>query len=689
MKDNRTHHAHEHHHHPSPSEPKHAHPSGEHASHTGHDKHAGHTPEMFRDRFFVSLLLTLPILYFSEQLQDWFGYRAAQFPGSAWVNPVLGTILYFYGGLVFLKGALRELRARTPGMMTLIALGITAAYGYSLAVSLGLPGMPFYWELATLIDVMLLGHWLEMASVQAASRALEELSKLMPTTAHRIVGDRIEDVPVSALKEGDLILIRPGEQVPADGVVVEGASTMNEAFLTGESRPVPKEPGDEVIAGAVNGEGALKVRVTRTGEATTLSQILRLVQEAQASRSRFQALADRVAGWLFYIALTLGTLTFLVWLALGQDFNFALSLAVTVVVIACPHALGLAIPLVMVNATALAARHGILVRNREAFERAREIRFVALDKTGTLTEGRFAVRAIYTEEFSEEEVLSLAAALEAFSEHPLAQAIVEAAEGRGLPRPEVRDFQAVPGKGVEGTLEGKRYRVGRPEWAEELGLRVSEALKRGLREAEGRGESVVALMDEERVLAYFALADRIRPSAKEAVQRLKAMGLTPVMITGDAEAVAKTVAQELGIQRYHARVLPQDKARIVRELKTQGPTAFVGDGINDAPALLEADLGIAIGAGTNVAIESADLVLVESDPLDVVRALLLARATYAKMVQNLFWATGYNAIALPLAAGVAYPFGIVLSPAVGALFMSLSTVIVALNAMLLRRVRLD
>lgn len=689
MKDNRTHHAHEHHHHPSPSEPKHAHPSGEHASHTGHDKHAGHTPEMFRDRFFVSLLLTLPILYFSEQLQDWFGYRAAQFPGSAWVNPVLGTILYFYGGLVFLKGALRELRARTPGMMTLIALGITAAYGYSLAVSLGLPGMPFYWELATLIDVMLLGHWLEMASVQAASRALEELSKLMPTTAHRIVGDRIEDVPVSALKEGDLILIRPGEQVPADGVVVEGASTMNEAFLTGESRPVPKEPGDEVIAGAVNGEGALKVRVTRTGEATTLSQILRLVQEAQASRSRFQALADRVAGWLFYIALTLGTLTFLVWLALGQDFNFALSLAVTVVVIACPHALGLAIPLVMVNATALAARHGILVRNREAFERAREIRFVAFDKTGTLTEGRFAVRAIYAEEFSEEEVLSLAAALEAFSEHPLAQAIVEAAEGRGLPRPEVRDFQAVPGKGVEGTLEGKRYRVGRPEWAEELGLRVSEALKRGLREAEGREESVVALMDEERVLAYFALADRIRPSAKEAVQRLKAMGLTPVMITGDAEAVAKTVAQELGIQRYHARVLPQDKARIVRELKTQGPTAFVGDGINDAPALLEADLGIAIGAGTNVAIESADLVLVESDPLDVVRALLLARATYAKMVQNLFWATGYNAIALPLAAGVAYPFGIVLSPAVGALFMSLSTVIVALNAMLLRRVRLD
>ena len=684
MKHENPHHKHSHPH----SEPQHAHPSGGHAAHTGHDKHAGHTPEMFRDRFFVSLLLTLPILYFSEHFQDWFGYRAAQFPGSAWVNPVLGTILYFYGGLVFLKGALRELRARTPGMMTLIALGITAAYGYSLAVSLGLPGKPFYWELATLIDVMLLGHWLEMASVQAASRALEELSKLMPTTAHRILGDRIEDIPVSALKEGDLILIHPGEQVPADGVVVEGASTMNEAFLTGESRPVPKEPGDEVIAGAVNGEGALKVRVTRTGEATTLSQILRLVQEAQASRSRFQALADRVAGWLFYIALTLGTLTFLVWLALGRDFNFALSLAVTVVVIACPHALGLAIPLVTVNATALAAKNGILVRNREAFERGREIRFVALDKTGTLTEGRFAVRAVYAHETSEEEALSLAAALEALSEHPLAQAIVEAAEGKGLPRPEVRDFQAVPGKGVEGTLGGKRYRVGRPEWAEELGLKVSEPLKRGLKEAEARGESVVALMDEARVLALLALADRIRPSAKEAIRRLKAMGITPVMITGDAEAVARTVAQELGIERYHARVLPEDKARRVRELKREGPTAFVGDGINDAPALLEADLGIAIGAGTNVAIEAADLVLVESDPLDVVRALTLARATYAKMVQNLFWATGYNAIALPLAAGVAYPWGIVLSPAVGALLMSLSTVAVAVNAMLLRRAAL-
>lgn len=634
----------------------------------------------------MSLLFTLLILYFSEQLQAWLGYQAVQFPGSSWVSPILGTVLYFYGGWVFVQGARRELSARSPGMMTLIALAIIVAYAYSLGVSLGLPGMPFYWELATLIDVMLLGHWLEMASVLSASRALEELVKLMPATAHRLVGDRVEDVPISALKENDLLLIRPGEQVPADGVIVEGASSMNEAFLTGESRPVPKGVGDEVVAGAINGEGAVKVRVTRTGEATTLSQILRLVQEAQASRSRFQALADRAAAWLFYLAVVLGTLTFLVWVALLQDLTFALARAVTVLVIACPHALGLAIPLVVVNATALSAKSGILVRNREAFERARAIRFVALDKTGTLTEGRFGVRAVYTQDLEEREALRLAAALEALSEHPLAKAIVEAAQGLSLSP--VQDFRTLPGKGVEGLVEGRRLWVGRPEWGEELGLEVAEALKRGLAEAESRGESVVALMDEKRVLAYIALRDRIRPSSKEAIRRLSGMGITPVMVTGDAEAVAKTVAQELGIARYYARVLPQEKVRIVRELKALGPTAFVGDGINDAPALLEADLGVAIGAGTNVALESADLVLVKNDLLDVVRALILARATYAKMIQNLFWATGYNAFALPLAAGVAYAWGVVLSPAVGALFMSLSTVIVALNAQLLRRVRL-
>lgn len=547
--------------------------------------------------------------------------------------------------------------------------------------------MPFYWELATLLDVMLLGHWLEMASVQAAGRALEALARLLPTTAHKVVDGQTEEVPVEALREGDVVLVRPGEQVPADGVVLEGASSMNEAFLTGESRPVPKGVGDEVVAGAINGEGALKIRITRIGEATTLSQILRLVEEAQAARSRFQALADRAAGWLFYLAVALGFLAFWTWLFLGQDLAFALERAVTVLVIACPHALGLAIPLVVVNATALSAQRGILVRNREAFERAQGIRVVAFDKTGTLTEGRFGLKAVYAEGLEEPEALTLAASLEALSEHPLAEALLEAAQAQGLPLVPVQDFQAVPGKGVEGKVEGKRYRVGRPEWAEELGLKAPEALKRGLREAEGRGESVVALMDEKRVLAYFALADRIRPSAQEAIARLKAMGLVPVMITGDAEAVAQTVAKALGIERYHARVLPQDKVRLVRELKRMGPTAFVGDGINDAPALLEADLGVAIGAGTHVALESADLVLVKSDPLDVVRALRLARAAHAKMVQNLFWATGYNLLALPLAAGVGYPFGLLLSPAVGALFMSLSTVAVALNALLLRRLQ--
>ncbi len=556
---------------------------------------------------------------------------------------------------------------------------------------MGFPGRPFYWELATLIDVMLLGHWLEMTSVQQAGRALEALAELLPRVAHRLENGEAKDVPASELKEGDLILVLPGEQIPADGEVVEGTSSVNEAFLTGESKPVTKKPGDEVVAGSINHEGVLKVRVLRTGEATTLSQIVRLVKEAQAARSRFQALADRAAGWLFFVAVAAGTMAFGVWLALGQGFNFALALAVTTLVIACPHALGLAIPLVTTNATAIAARNGILVRNREAFERAWNVRTVAFDKTGTLTEGRFAVRRVVGAGLSEEEVLRLAAALEAASSHPLAEAIVEAARERGLELPEVKEARAVPGQGVVGEVEGRRIYLGRPEWLADFGLEPGE-LASALKETESRGESAVLLFEEGRVLGLLSLADRVRESARAAVRRLLAMGIEPVMVTGDAEAVARTVAAELGIRRYFARVLPADKARIVAELKRElagrGRVAFVGDGINDAPALVEADLGIAIGAGTHVAIESADLVLVENDPLDVVRALKLARATYAKMVQNLLWASGYNVVAIPLAAGVAYPLGIVLNPAVGALFMSLSTVIVAVNAMLLRRVRL-
>ncbi len=656
----------------------------------GHDRHEGHSPEMFRDRLWISLLLTVPILYFSEQIQEWFGFTAVEFTGSAWVSPILSTILFGYAGTVFLQGGLRELRAREPGMMTLISIAISVAYFYSLAVSLGLDGEPFYWELATLLDVMLLGHWIEMRSVQSASRALEHLAAMVPDIAHRVAEDgSIEDVAVSSLTDGTRILIRPGEQVPADGRIVDGASTMNEAFLTGESRPVPKALDDEVVAGAVNGEGALTVEVTRTGDHTTLSQIMRLVEEAQASRGRFQVLADRAAFWLTVIAVGVAVPTFVVWAVVGSaGITFAVARAVTVLVIACPHALGLAIPLVNMNATGISARNGILVRNREAFERGRSIEFVALDKTGTLTEGRFVVSSIASD-LDERELLSLAAALERSSEHPLAAAIVAAAEEAGVPASAAEAVTAVPGNGIEGKVDGRLLRVGRPEWMTDLGLEPGETVRRGLDVADQRGESAVVVMADNAVLGMVAMADKVRETARSTIAQFAEMGVTPVMITGDAVAVAETVANELGIERFHARVLPGDKAELVAGLKREGPTAFVGDGINDAPALLRADLGIAIGAGTNVAIESADLVLVDDDPADVVRALALSRATHGKMVQNLVWATGYNTVAIPLAAGVAASAGILLNPALGALFMSLSTVIVAINAMLLRRVDLD
>ena len=656
----------------------------------GHDKHEGHSPEMFRDRLVVSLVLTGPILYFSQQFQDWFGYEAVSFPGSEWVAPVLATILFVYAGGVFLQGGYREIRARQPGMMTLISMAITVAYGYSLAVSLGVEGDDFYWELATLLVVMLFGHWMEMRSVQSASRALEDLADMVPTMAHLVSSDgSIEDVPVASVRDGDSILIRPGEQVPVDGDVVEGVSSMNEAFLTGESRPVTKQEGDEVVAGAVNGEGALTLTVTRTGEATTLSQIMRLVAEAQASRSRFQVLADRAAFWLVIIAIGVAVPTFVAWGLIGAaGISFAVARTVTVLVIACPHALGLAIPLVTTNATAVSAKNGILVRNREAFERGWNIAFVALDKTGTLTEGRFVVAQITTEGVSESEALVLAAGLERSSEHPLATAIVDAATDRELAVAHGSEVKAVPGQGLEGKIDGRLVRVGRPEWTADLGVEVAPSLREALQRADQRGESAVAVMTDHRAVAVMALADKTRDTAAELTGRLRELGVTPVMITGDAEAVAATVAGELGIDRYYARVLPQDKVRIVRELKAEGPTAFVGDGINDAPALLEADLGIAIGAGTNVAIESADLVLVEDDPADVARALTLARATHRKMTQNLAWATGYNVVAIPLAAGVAVGVGIIVDPAIGALFMSASTIIVAVNAMGLRRIKL-
>ena len=574
--------------------------------------------------------------------------------------------------------------------MTLIGLAISVALAYSLAVDLGLGGKPFWWELATLVDIMLAGHWIEMRSVQASSRALEHLAALVPPVAHRKRDDgSLEDVDVAALAVGDLVLVRPGEPFPADGEVVEGTTSANESFLTGESRPVTKQPGDEVLAGAINGEGAVTVRITRIGEATAVSQMMRLVEEAQASRSRYQDLADRAAFVLTLVALTVSIPTFAAWTVLGAGVTFALARTVTVLVITCPHALGLAIPLVTVNATGLAAQNGILVRDRKAFDRGRDIRIVAFDKTGTLTEGRFGLDALTVAPgVDETEALAVAGALERASEHPLASAIVEAAEERGAPHREARDVKAVPGQGLEGEVDGRRFRVGRPEWAEELGAAWADGMRDALARADERGASAVVLMDGDRVVAVIALADRIRESAREAVRRLQEMGVEPVMITGDAEAVARTVAEELGIRRYHARVMPGDKAEVVERLRRDGMTAFVGDGINDAPALLTADLGIAIGAGTQVAIESADLVLVEDDPGDVPRALRLARLTHRKMMQNLAWATGYNVFAIPLAAGVGARWGLVLDPAVGAVLMSASTVVVSLNAMLLRRARL-
>lgn len=658
----------------------------EHGGHAGHGKHAGHTPEIFKRRFFICLVLTLPILYFSPQLQTWLNYQAITFPGSEWINPILGIIIYFYGGWVFLKGAWNELHSKI-GMMTLIALAITVAFVYSLAVSFGLQGKPFYWELATLVDIMLLGHWVEMASVQGASRALENLAQLVPSTAHRLINGRVEDVPVNEIQAEDVILIRPGEQVPNDGIVIEGNTNINESFLTGESRPVSKHEGDEVIAGSVNGEGSVKVEVSRIGGDTTISQIMRLVEEAQGSRSRYQALADKTAYWLTIVAITVGSITFFVWLGLS-DLVFAVNRTVTVLVITCPHALGLAIPLVIANSTALAAKNGILVRNRDSLERAKDIKNMAFDKTGTLTEGKFGVQRMYTEGLHDNEALAIAAALETSSEHPLAKAVVEAAERRELNLPQMTNFNTVTGHGVEGKVNGKKYRIGRPEWVEEDNLTFPSSLRQGLQTVNERGESPVVLMTEESAVAVISMADQVRERARETVNQLQAKGIQVVMITGDAEAVAQAVADDLGIKRYYARVLPEDKVSIIKQLKQEGPTAFVGDGINDAAALLEANMGIAIGAGTNVAIESADLVLIEDDPLDAVKALNLAQKTYSKMIQNLFWATGYNVIAIPLAAGVLYAWGFLLSPAIGALLMSLSTVIVAINAVMLRRAKL-
>lgn len=660
-----------------------------HSGHGSHDKHAGHSPKMFKDRFWISLGLTVPILAFDPHLQSSLGITSLAFPGSEWITPILSVVLFIYGGSPFLVGAIHELKDRKPGMMTLISLAISVAFLFSLFATLGfVGGMPLYWELATLLDIMLLGHWIEMSSIQGASKALEHLASLVPNIAHRLEHDGLSDVPVTELKEGDRVLVKPGEQVPVDGTVVDGRSSFNESFLTGESKPVTKTVGDEVLSGSVNGEGAITFQITRTGDKTTLNQIQRLVADAQASRSGFQNLADRAAGWLTYIAISAGLITFASWLLFGSEVEVAVIRTVAVLVMACPHALGLAIPLVIVNATSLLAKHGILVRNREAFERARDLKQVAFDKTGTLTEGHFGLLDMKFNRIDESQALSLAGSLESHSEHPLAVAIASAAKERNIRFTPMTDFTVDAGRGVSAFIVDKRYYVGSITWAKERSVNISELLLASADNVEGQGSTVISLFSDEEMLAVFALGDNVREDAKQAIELLARNGVRTVMITGDSEVVAKSVARTLGIDEVHARVLPQDKARIISELRKHGSIAFVGDGVNDAPALLEADLGIAIGAGTNVAIESADLVLINSKPSDVANALVLSRLTYRKMVQNLVWATGYNAIALPLAAGVAIPLGIVISPAIGAIFMSASTVIVALNALLLRRTRL-
>jgi len=635
----------------------------------------------FRRRFWVCLILTIPIILLSPTVRGAFNLESLAFAGDKWVLLALSAFVYGWGGLPFLKGAVKELASRRPAMMTLIAVAISAAFLYSAAVVIGVRGTDFFWELATLVDVMLLGHWLEMRSVMGASRALEELARLMPDEAHRLdEHGNLHDVPLAELQMGDRVLVRPGEKVPIDGEVVRGSSAINEAMLTGESTPVEKSEGDRAIGGSVNGEGSLEVVVEKTGDETYLAQVIGLVRQAQESKSRGQDLADRAAFVLTIVALSIGAITLAVWLLLGEGFQFALGRGITVMVITCPHALGLAIPLVVAVSTSLGARSGLLIRDRTAFERSRSVTAVVFDKTGTLTEGRFGVSEVWSlTGMDKDQLLSLAAALESRSQHPIAQGIVRSAEERGLKPTAVDDFVSIPGKGAEATVEGRRIKVVSPGYLEERQIPLSTI------DASDRPLTVVYVLEGDELVGAIGLADVVRDESREAVEGLHSMGVKAVMMTGDNDRVAKWVASELGLDEYFAEVLPEHKAHHVKELQDQGlVVAMVGDGVNDAPALVQADVGIAIGAGTDVAIESADIVLVKNDPRNALDLFALSRATWRKMVQNLGWATGYNVVAVPLAAGVAAGAGIVLDPAVGAALMSASTIIVAVNARLLR-----
>jgi Cu2+-exporting ATPase len=663
-----------------------AQPAHEHAA---HDRHAGHSVAMFRTRFWVALILTIPTVVWGHMLPSATAWHPPAFPGSTWIPPVFGVAVFAYGGMPFLQGAAREVRARLPGMMTLIALAIGVAFAFSVAVTLGYPGMPLWEELSTLVTVMLLGHWIEMRSISQAQGALRELAKLLPSAAVRVVDAREQEVPISALRAGDVVLVRPGARVPADGLVRAGESAVDESMITGESRPVKKRPGDRVIAGTVNGAGSLRAEVTGTGERTALAGIMRLVERAQTSRSRAQALADRAAFLLTIAALAAAVLTAVGWALAGAPGAFTVERVVTVLVIACPHALGLAIPLVIAISTTLGARSGLLVRDRRGLEEARALTTVVFDKTGTLTLGEHRVVDLRAVAGTEEEALRVAAAVERDSEHPVAQAVVRTARERGLAIPQAEAFEAIPGHGVRARVDGRERFVGGPNLLRRLSVQPPAEVERFSRAAAGRGQAVVYLVEATRVLAAFAVADAVRPESREAVKRLHDMGIEVAMLTGDARAVAEAVARELEIDTVHAEVLPDRKAEVIETLRRAGKrVAMIGDGVNDAPALVTADVGIAVGAGTDVAVEAGDIVLVRSDPRDVPRIVALSRATYRKMVQNLWWAAGYNIAAIPLAAGVLARWGVLLAPAVGAVLMSLSTVIVAINAQLLRRARL-
>ncbi|AIY05431.1 heavy metal translocating P-type ATPase [Planococcus sp. PAMC 21323] len=674
------------HHNHEKQSPEHAHDKNN-ANHSNHDHqgHGGHGDMVadFKKRFFISLILTLPILALSPMIQHFLGLDL-RFDNDMYILFVLSTIVFFYGGWPFLTGGIRELKDKNPGMMTLIALAITIAYGYSTMVVFGWDGNQLFWELATLVVIMLLGHWIEMRSIMGASNALEELIQLMPSEAHKLdENNEVHDVPLAEVQNNDRLLVKPGEKIPVDGLIIEGKSTIDESMLTGESLPIEKEEGDQVIGGSVNNEGSLTIEVEKTGEASYLSQVVKMVKEAQESKSRTQDLTNRAAKWLFYLAIVAGLVTFSVWILLGYTVDVAVERMVTVMVITCPHALGLAAPLVVAVSTSISAKKGLLIRNRAGFEDARHLNAVVFDKTGTLTKGEFGITNIIPSgDYTKDEVLQVAAAIEQNSEHPIATGIVKSSKKRGLELKKVTEFESITGKGIQGIVDGQKINVVSPRFVNDNKLSFDQTQFSELSE---EGKTVVFVLVEDQLAGMIALADIVRETAKEAVSALKELGIHSIMLTGDNQKVANWVAEQLGIDEVYAEVLPDDKANQIKKLKEKGwKVAMTGDGVNDAPALATAHLGIAIGAGTDVAMETADVVLVRSNPNDVVDLIDLSQKTYRKMVQNLWWATGYNIFAIPLAAGVLAPWGIIVSPAVGAVLMSLSTIIVAINAKLLK-----